>query len=79
MLKIKDNIDLKDLLKFGFIFRVNLLYKPSQKDRDLINIKINQDTREIDCTGILGQGEKLDCLYDLIINDLVEKVEDNDK
>ena len=74
MLRVKDNIDLKELEKFGFIFRVNLLYKPSPKDRDLVDISINQETREINCTGILGRNEKLDGLYDLIKADLVEKV-----
>lgn len=76
MLKIKDSIDLKELEKFGFIFRSNLLYKPSYKDKDMIDISINQETREVDCTGILGRSEKLDCLYELIKADLIEKVEE---
>lgn len=76
MLKIKDSIDLKELEKFGFIFRSNLLYKPNYKDKDMIDISINQETREVDCTGILGRSEKLDCLYELIKADLIEKVEE---
>ena len=47
MIKIKDNVDLKDLEKFGFVFRANILYKPSYKDKDLIDISINQETREV--------------------------------
>ncbi len=74
MLKIKDEVNLKDLESFGFIYRANLLYKPSYKDKDLVDIMINQDTREVNCSGLLGRSEKLDSLYDLIKADLVEKI-----
>ena len=73
MLKIKSNVDYKILLNYGFIFRANLLYKPSPTDKDLIDIYINQETREVICTGLLGRSEKLDSLYDLIINGIIEK------
>lgn len=76
MLKIKDNVDLKELKKFGFIFRANLFYKPSKKDKDLVDILINQESKIIDCSGLLGHDEKLDTLYDLIQAGLVEKVEE---
>ena len=74
MLIIKNSVDFKELEKFGFIFRANLLYKPSYKDRDLVDIEINQETREVNCSGILGRTEKLDCLYDLIKADMIDKV-----
>lgn len=76
MLKIRDEIDLKELEKFGFIFRANLFYKPSKKDRDLVDVLIHQESKIIDCSGILGHNEKLDIIYDLIKADMVEKVEE---
>lgn len=76
MLIIKKNIDFKKLEKYGFIFRSNLLYKPNYRDKDLVDISINQETREVNCTGILGRSDKLDCLYDLIKDDMIEKVEE---
>jgi len=76
MLKIKESIDLKELEKFGFIFRANLFYKPSKKDRDLVDVLIHQESKIIDCSGILGHNEKLDTLYDLIKADMIEKIEE---
>ena len=88
MLKIKDNVDLKELEKFGF-------------DLDKDNIKIDDDliiyskycyknlflyigkSKTIyaeQCDYIRGQvlggNENFDTLYDLIKADLVEKVEE---
>ena len=74
MLKIKDNVDLKELEKFGFDLeqtkdkfdqiwgfdRGLLFYKDS---RTIISPWYNQDTA-------------LDILYDLIKADYVEKVEE---
>ena len=76
MLKIIESIDLKELENFGFIFREKFLYKPIYKDKDFVYISINRETREVNCTGILGRSEKLDCLYDLIKAGIIEKVED---
>ena len=76
MLIIKKDIDFKELEKYGFIFRSNLLYKPNYRDKDLVDISINQETREVNCTGILGRSDKLDCLYDLIKDDMIVKVEE---
>ena len=75
MLKIKDNVDLKELEKYDFIFKQNICYKPLKRDKQLIAIWINLDNRTIDCSGILSEGEKLNDLYNLIKADLVEKVD----
>lgn len=78
MLKIKDNVDLKELEKFGFIFKKqlpNICWKPKKGTWEVIEISINLNTRVID---IQGMGDlfhtKEDTLYDLITNDLVEKM-----
>ena len=81
MLKIKDNVDLKELEKFGFEYWENGCgstgyskktdygyYTIIEKDKEHLGIKIWE--RRIP-TGI-----KLELLYDLIKADLVEKVED---
>ena len=73
MLKIKDNVDLKELEKFGFkyddIFERYLLMNKYYKS--VIDV-IVQNNRLI----ILGTLERLDILFDLIKADLVEKVEE---
>lgn len=74
MLKIKDNIDLKGLDKYGFIFKNNICWKPLKRDKCMIAISINLHNREISCSGVLGSNEKLDDLYDLIKDGLVEKM-----
>ena len=74
MLKIKDNVDLKELEKYGFIFKSNICWKPLKRDKCMIAIYVNLHNKEIDCSGILGANEKLDDLYDLIKDGLVEKV-----
>ena len=76
MLKIKDNVDLKELEKFGFDieqtkdeydviygFDSNLLF---YKESKIIILPWNK------------QETALNTLHDLIKADLVEKVEDND-
>ena len=80
MLKIKDDVDLKELEKFGFREVTcgngeKVLYKPKKGERDVIEIEINQETRVIE----LSQLHDLfytheDTLYDLITSNLVEKV-----
>lgn len=74
MLKIKDNVDLKELEKFGF----NVV------DDDYIwneeaNISIDRYSRKI---YVYGEDDKEDyqdlgVLYDLIKADLVEKVDES--
>ncbi len=77
MLKIKDNIDLKELEKFGFAW--NEKYKEYQffsynKDERLC---VEDDRRLLfeDFSGFCII-EGLDVLFDLIKADLVEKVEE---
>ena len=77
MLKIKDNVDLKELEKFGFEEYVTYWhYNKTNYDLTLYVIK---STRKV----IIHSGEYGDCedgksvepkLYDLIKADLVEKV-----
>ena len=81
MLKIKQDIDLKELKKYGFIERTlkdgnKILYKPKKTEKDVIEIEVDLMTRELK----LSQLHDLfhtheDTLYDLIQAGLVEKVE----
>lgn len=85
MLKIRDNVDLKELEKFGFKY---LSYNNSYM------IHLGEDRRGAFCTlyiedrilyidfagddnGYSGNDILNDVIYDLIKADLVEKVEDN--
>lgn len=81
MLKIKDNVDLEELVKFGF--------KKSQDYYDFIDrnegscIDIYCDNKHIEISTIYGiklgkvvADVVLNKLYDLIQADLVEKVSD---
>lgn len=73
MLKIKDNIDLKELEKFGFRNEIGFL----QKDAESITYYINKDTRFIEIWDYYDDEVVLDdTLYDLIQAGLVEKVSD---
>ena len=75
MLKIKDNVDLKELEKFGFKYNnfgfyeiyIELSYGKQR-------LYIDEDTREID---IVGSGGTILCkLFDLIQSALVEKIKE---
>lgn len=69
MLKIKDNVDLKELEKFGFQQGQEGCYNYIVK-KDYMVVCVNADeNREIYCHDC-----GLDLLYDLIKADLVEKV-----
>lgn len=79
MLKIKDDVDLKELEKFGFT-QINA-YEPNKLKYDGkylggINMSINLRNRKIELNqytgGIWG---KIDLLFDLIKADMVEKVD----
>ena len=82
MLKIKDNVDFKELENYGFKNiklgdGEKICYKPKKTEKDVIEIEINIKTKEI----ILSQLHDLfhtheDTLYDLIQAGLVEKVDD---
>ena len=77
MLKIKDNVDLKELEKFGFRSFKNFIYKPKKSEWNVVEIQIDLSTRIIDISGLSDLFHtKEDTLYDLIKADLVEKVGD---
>ena len=71
MLKIKDNVDLKELEKFGFTHGINNCYT---KDINYsVTCFVNIDDRHIwfGCSEVIGW---LSVLFDLIQAGLVEKV-----
>lgn len=77
MLKIKDNVDLKELEKFGFKYRDGLLWKSKKGEWNVIELKIDLDNRTIVIAPFHDQFNTIeDTLYDLIKADLIEKVED---
>lgn len=87
MLKIKGNIDLKELEKFGFVKTFTPTSRFYYKDMlnhlpdDIIRIFIDMDTRLITIEYALKFGGKswtfnLDVIFDLIQAELVEKVEE---
>ena len=85
MLKIKDNVDLKELKKFGF--------KENQSSECWVNdyqtedfiiyydyeIWLRLDTHSISAKESLNSHKILNTLYDLIKADLVEKVSDENE
>lgn len=82
MLKIKDEVDLKELEKFGFEF-LNKVSHPQKKYCYYISATIKQNglmiyndriIRNVGADCILRQTN--DILYDLIKADLIEKVEE---
>ena len=80
MLKIKDNVNLKELEKYGFEFNENWkMYIGGYKNREL-HLRINIETREITMNepfrDVDGEENNIELLYDLIKADLVEKVGD---
>jgi len=86
MLKIKDNINLKELEKFGFTTSKKVkdkynfdtkLVKAVFKSEDDFNAMTISNKRSIDLTDYFENINWLDTLYDLIKADLVEKVDDN--
>jgi hypothetical protein len=71
MLKIKDNVDLKELEKFGFDMYSYPFYKSYEfNNMDIIIISDNLYITMCSYTEMA-----LDALYDLIKADLVEKIE----
>ena len=74
MFKIKDNIDLKELEKFGFTLDSDEWYV---KDIKGINIFVKPISREIVIKAYnTCNYAKVDTIYDLIQAGLVEKVSD---
>lgn len=86
MLKIKKNVDLKELEKFGFeykriddnsfIYEKQLKGKQIENKSDFVFVDVYEDAREL--TIYVDNEEissiNLDTIYDLIKADLVEKV-----
>lgn len=75
MLKIKDDVDLKELEKFGFFLKTKSeIIKYVWKNRYYVDcIEIDLETRQIRC---LGDKNANVVLYDLIQAGLVEKVKE---
>jgi len=73
MLKIKDNVDLKELEQFGFtVVDDDYIWLEEEE-----NIYIDRYKRTINiCSNLEDEIYNLDVLYDLIKADLVEKVEE---
>lgn len=76
MLKIKDNVDLKELEKFGFKNLENCYYKDVDPDDGDWLLRIDKKTREIKCWNFINGKTKNAEPYikDLIKANLVEKV-----
>lgn len=83
MLKIKDDVDLKELKKFGFEYvfsePFDFCYKKvylrnEDDDKNFYKI-VDNKYREIQLTRLDGQLD--DTLYDLITAGLVEKIEED--
>lgn len=76
MLKIKDNVDLKDLGNYGFKLNDEEEYEIRIKKNNILTIIVIEYERTIYVQSIGYVVQELDVLYDLIKADLVEKVED---
>ena len=79
MLKIKDNVDLKELEKYGFkpitiVGQTKYQYVKRIGEHDLYNLKIANDrTMRFNITSV--HNELPNVIYDLITADLVEKID----
>ena len=81
MLKIKNNVELKELEKFGLEFKPNIykekesyvVYKQDRFGQYYVKLSINVHTRQV---RVSSSTETLNVLYDLISNGLVEKVDE---
>ena len=79
MLKIKDNVDLKELEKYGFVEMDNIKFYTKKVIRnayDGIDYYINIDTRIIEINSNEKDEQLDDTLYDLIKDGLVIKAEE---
>ena len=77
MLKIKDNIDLKELEKFGFELTEKEWYETRDNDIWVMVTPISKTIKL--STNSNGIREIDGILYDLIKADLVEKVDSNER
>lgn len=83
MLKIKDNVDLKVLEKYGFKYSRMIYIKDTVRNRcNLVENKkiyVDENSRNISMgVGLFNTDIELDTIYDLIKVDLVEKVESDE-
>lgn len=89
MLKIKDNVDLKELEKFGFVLKevknfnkrkVNVYCLLDKDDKDDIQFyfRENRTIAYNNYPECRSENQIYDALYDLIKADLVEKVDDKE-
>lgn len=81
MLKIKDNVGLEELEKFGFEYHRMIYVKEIPRGYDDLvenkKIYVEENSRNISIgSGIFNIDMELDTIYDLIKADLVEKVDD---
>lgn len=82
MLKIKDNVDLKELENKKYGFRKvklgnedEILYKSKKGEKDVIEIEVDLNTRNIKLSQMHDYfNTQEDTLYDLIQANMVEKV-----
>lgn len=80
MLKIKDNVDLKELEKYGFEHHTMIYVKEIERSSQILKeekiIYIEEENREISIhKGLFNVDEELDIIYDLIKDGLVEKID----
>lgn len=83
MLKIKDDVDLKELEKFGFKKEPMIYVKTIERKTVLIpytyhkDIYVDEITKELAISeGMFNVDKELETIYDLIQAGLVEKKED---
>lgn len=81
MLKIKDNVNLKELEKYGFEHQTMVYVKDIKRSNDFFKenkvIYVEETNREISIhKGLFNIDAELDTIYDLIKADLVEKIDE---
>lgn len=76
MLKIKDNVDLKELEKYGFKLNSDEEYQLTVEKDNVRTIIVVEYERTIYLQSIGYVVQDIDILYDLIKADLVEKVKE---
>lgn len=84
MLKVKDNIDLKELEKFGLEFKSDfykekesyVIYKEDRYGNSYVKLSINIHTRII---RVSTSSQVIDTLFELIQAGLIEKVDNTER
>ena len=77
MLKVKDNVNLKELEKYGFKYFENGDYKVYEKDEwnSYLGVEIKNRLLQIGCRDYTDIEENI--IYDMIKDNILEKVDDN--